>query len=498
MRVIKAKVSNFGSFKELDFDFQDGLTLISGPTGSGKSTILDIVSWVLYGQTSKNGSVDDVRSWGAKEATTGVVEVELPDGIIKITRIRGTSAKQNDLYWEDEHLQHRGKDVTETTKLLEKRLGVSSNLYHSRAIYNDSSISGRFFTAKAKERKQLLEQVANLDFPVKLSDKLKADLKSTKKESERIEQEYKITTAKREQLEQLLESTRIRSQDFDKDKLAQVYNLDSKAIEFESDNVKHMTYLRARIAELEPKSHADTCTQCGHEKVDREVVAALARAKQDLDFRGYRPNQFLSELERVKASVNPHFKAIDNLTFKLELLEDQHLYVQMTTLSELVISMEKLQDLTNTMRGLLLENVTHSIQDATNAYLEKHFDSEIRIELKVASSDDLEVTILKGGHTCPYAQLSKGQKSLLKLCFALSVGSAAANRSGVHIDTLMLDEPTDGFDTALKTKAFGLLQDLSLEHKSVYVIEHTPEFQGLFHNKIKVEMIGDYSHVQNE
>lgn len=57
MRPIKLKMKAFGSFsyeEELDFTGYTGLWLISGDTGSGKTTIFDAIAYALYGMTSNN------------------------------------------------------------------------------------------------------------------------------------------------------------------------------------------------------------------------------------------------------------------------------------------------------------------------------------------------------------------------------------------------------------------------------------------------------------
>ena len=128
MRLLEIDVTNFGSYKRFSFDFTNrGLVLIQGHTGSGKSTALDAVVWMLYGQTAKDGNADDIRSWfcSEDEETHGILNIGIGTSSIGITRIRG---KVNDLYWVEESSEevHRGKDLTETQKLLEKRLGVSS------------------------------------------------------------------------------------------------------------------------------------------------------------------------------------------------------------------------------------------------------------------------------------------------------------------------------------------------------------------------------------
>ena len=54
MRLLKLQIKNFISIKQASIDFEelnDGVFLISGPTGSGKSSMLDAIHWVLFGKT---------------------------------------------------------------------------------------------------------------------------------------------------------------------------------------------------------------------------------------------------------------------------------------------------------------------------------------------------------------------------------------------------------------------------------------------------------------
>ena len=46
---MKLTLKNFKCYDERTFIFQEGITLIKGDSGCGKSTIFDAISWVLYG-----------------------------------------------------------------------------------------------------------------------------------------------------------------------------------------------------------------------------------------------------------------------------------------------------------------------------------------------------------------------------------------------------------------------------------------------------------------
>ncbi len=88
IKLEKIKANDFLSFQELNLDLSaPGLYLISGfneetgdSNGSGKSSVLSIISWVLFGTTHKGLSVPDVIRWGA---STCKASLEMSDGSTK-------------------------------------------------------------------------------------------------------------------------------------------------------------------------------------------------------------------------------------------------------------------------------------------------------------------------------------------------------------------------------------------------------------------------------
>ena len=86
MRPLKLKIEALGPFaRELVLDFNDlagnSFFLIHGPTGSGKTTILDAVCFALYGETSGDErGVRDMRSHYVDEATGTEVSLDFSLG----------------------------------------------------------------------------------------------------------------------------------------------------------------------------------------------------------------------------------------------------------------------------------------------------------------------------------------------------------------------------------------------------------------------------------
>jgi DNA repair exonuclease SbcCD ATPase subunit len=607
MRLLKCQVSNFCSYKELEFDFSDlSLALISGPTGSGKSTIPDMPCWILFGATSKGGSVDEVRSWGCDEVTTGIQQVELPDGVtITVTRKRGKPS-QNDLYWtEGQSLDPiRGKDITETQKKLELRLGVNVDLYMTASYLHGFSDS--FFTAKPKDRREILEKIVDMTLPIKLAESTSLGRKISKADLEEKNTQLAREQGKEEQLLNSIQTSIASEEKWDETQAKRLQDLSVKFDNFETEKSnkieallsklealdkmildprefdKRLDQSRAQIKQLAPikaekmdlqesiatakaeissikkelaKLHPgseDECPLClgpmnnpkrneqiatleaslkeyesamnvylegterldvvlksedklraGYDKirVDQANNTRLSElfdyAKSDLIVTQEITNHYAEQIEAAKAAQNPYVeqvsKARDQLRYAAHNIDNLN---QLTAgLTKRISGLNWLYDTSFAWRGRLLANKIKQIETQANAYLEKHFDAEIRIALRLENQDKLNVQIQKSGNIASFTQLSKGQRCMLKLSFGISLMRAAEDKAGVKFSTLMFDEALDGLDNDLKVKSFGLFQELESDYESILLIDHCPEFKGMFSRQFNVNLVGDASEV---
>ena len=81
MKPLKITMSAFGPYAEkvtIDFEkYQNGLYIITGDTGAGKSTIFDAITFALYGEAATQRRENTMlRSDFAKKDTKTYVELE--------------------------------------------------------------------------------------------------------------------------------------------------------------------------------------------------------------------------------------------------------------------------------------------------------------------------------------------------------------------------------------------------------------------------------------
>lgn len=546
MKLLKAEIYNFASYDHLEFNFDDlGLSLISGSTGSGKSTLFDIATWVLFGQTAKDGSVDDVRSWNNKEdSTTGTLQIKVHNDTIVISRIRGKPG-QNDLFWTESNGNiKRGKDISDTQKLLSERMGIDSDTYFTSAYYCEFSPTASFFVSKIKDQREVFEKVANLELPIKLLESVVKEKKEAKSILEQDKNDLNSAVSKLEITRDLLKRTSIdftqwqvnqdlqvsllqfKKQNFDQDKIRDIEQARLKLNNWEETKDFQLNSLLEKkeklLESVKPREffdNASTCPTCGNISFDLvqqqrdndRLIQAIKNTENDINRvqsqenpnedlvirTESQTNQFDSIISIERNKTNPFKKPLSSIVDSIEDLENQEstLGSKVSKSSQKVIALEQLYDISFELRAELLKRVVREIEKQTNIYLDKHFDSELKVQFIIENSDKLEIKIEKNGHDCVFKQLSKGQRQLLKLCFGVSVMKASANRSGIHVDTLMFDEALDGLDSELKVKAFDLFSELEKDHGSVVVIDHSSELKELFVRRFNVVITGDVSSI---
>jgi DNA repair exonuclease SbcCD ATPase subunit len=515
MKILSVHLENFASYETLDFSFDaNGLALIHGATGSGKSTLMDAIPWVLFGITAKGGKADEVLSWHGG-ATYGTLSVEVNGTTIQITRTR----KPNDLYFRAEtntDANHtRGKDLQDTQKRINELLGMDADLYLAGAYFHEFSQTAQFFTTTAKNRREITEQLVDLSLPISLQNKIRAQNKRISMELAQANTIIATTLAKIQALSQVLKDTQDKNERWAVEISGNIANLEHKAESFEitkrgkikqleTEMNKHLTALTRFEGRELPKTI--TCKSCGKtsENLDKVKVdamkSALISAHEQLKQVSAQENTYQTQIIDLKNQANPHTSGLLKLDKDMAILNDKLAIENKSNfdLQDQQLNLDLLSGIMDSFRAELVRNTIEDLETQTNQHLYNHFDGEIKVGFTITDTDKLDVTLTKDGNEASYTQLSKGQRQMLKLSFGVAVMQTIAKHHSISFDQVFLDEALDGLDDSNKMKAVKMLHTLSLDYGSVFIVEHSETVKAMVDKKYYVQSVDGRSQIEKQ
>lgn len=487
MFITRIEAENFASYKHLEFNFDNkGLSLLHGATGSGKSTFCDVIPWVLFGRTAKNGAADDVLSWGVNAPTKATVFLSLPGGDYSVTRIRSKGNKANDLYYQSvpSYEAIRGKDSTDTQKRINALLGMDCELYLSGAYYHEFSQTAGFFTATAKNRRLICEQIVDLSTAKKLQSLAGEQRKASKEMLVELEAEEYVNKGMRQRL---VQQEKENTADFKATQAAEIELLQAELKLYEPLAVQ-IPILKEKLVAMNSK---DICTHCGNAKSNKDYDSAVVQLHkaQTADQLKKRCEASIKAVlaRKVPTSVLKEIEEIDNILVELK----DAINEQRTAIEDYGL----LEDVALTHRGATIKSTISLIETTTNEYLSKYYDAEISVSLNTEDADKIDIDVFKDGNRCAVSQLSKGQRTLLKFCFGVSVMKVVALHHGIAFKQVFFDEALDGLDEQLKLKTLNMLWTLVQEYDTIMIVEHSSELRAQIDQKYEVRLTGGSSNL---
>ena len=184
MKILKVKSLNINSLKgEFEVDFEkflkdESLFAITGPTGAGKSTILDVITCALYGRTARLTNPNELMSRHTGECLCEV-EFEVKGKVYRSSWSQKRARKSPDGAFQSAKME---VSEVETGKVLEsylskvpKYIEELSGLDFDRFIQSMMLAQGSFdafLKAKENERSSLLEKITGTQIYKQISQEI--------------------------------------------------------------------------------------------------------------------------------------------------------------------------------------------------------------------------------------------------------------------------------------------------------------------------------------
>ena len=196
MRPLKLSMKAFISYKEnqdIDFTrFTDGLFLVDGDIGAGKTTIFDAISYALFGEPSGDGrDTDDLHCNLVPKSTDTEVKLTFSQGgkeytvtrIIHYPKTRGT-ADQYDKPKPDALLEIPGKDPVKNpgkvNKKIESIIGLNKAQFEKIVMLAQGEFR-KFLEASSTDKEAILKKLIDISEYEKYQEILAESHKRLKK-----------------------------------------------------------------------------------------------------------------------------------------------------------------------------------------------------------------------------------------------------------------------------------------------------------------------------
>ena len=234
-------LSTGNNFTEIQLD-RNSTTLIIGENGAGKSTVLDALCFGLFGKPfrgiNKAQLVNSVNMSGA------LVEVEFAIGSKKIKVIRGIKPNVFEIYVNGK-MYNQDANVRDYQKYLEQQILKLNYRSFTQVVILGSSTFIPFMQLKSKHRREVVEEILDIQIFSIMNMLLKQKLKHNAEEIRDIEYKTSLTEEKVDLQENYIDEIKK-----NKDKLLEeksslfesnqeeIHKRQKKVTEFEDNNIE--------------------------------------------------------------------------------------------------------------------------------------------------------------------------------------------------------------------------------------------------------------------
>ena len=336
------KLSNFTSYgqnpPELDFT-KFKLAAISGLNGAGKSSLLDCITWCLWGTSRAGDSADDLIHLGTEQMSVEF-SFELDGHIFIVKRKRnkrsgGSTALE---FWSNQHNLTEGTIKTTQAKII-NTIHLTFETFTNSA-YLRQGHADEFTTKGPTERKRILADILGLDHYDLLEEKAKEKAKeahtkltlleyqlleietelSQKEEREKTlnlaQEEAKKVEGELREVESLIKGIRLQEESI---------NLQVKSLE---DKRKQIDLIREELADIKNKIDLNQKAQLEFQTIleQKDVIEKnyqerlnLQEVKKDLDEKRSQLIKVKDELVEIQKVINERETKRSEAISKVEL-----------------------------------------------------------------------------------------------------------------------------------------------------------------------------------
>ena len=333
MKPINIIISAFGPYKDkviIDFTKlgENGIFLITGDTGAGKTSIFDAISFAIFGEVSgSNRPIQSIRSDFADPETETFVELEFlhKNKIYKILRnpTYEKPKKKGDGFTKktaDASLEFDDKVVTGIKNVdtkIEEILGINAKQFKQIAMLAQGEFLKILF-AESKDRTEIFRKIFDTNIYNLIAKKLKEKLKDNEENLKELKNSFTTNTANI--LWSVENKVDISAKDLNEVDIATVVEvLKSEIKNNEAENIK----LQEKILKKEQEINVDEENIKKQEELNIKIKNYNELLKKQIEYK-----QQVKEIEELKTKISKNQKAKERIKPKEEKVKNQEEQIQ--------------------------------------------------------------------------------------------------------------------------------------------------------------------------
>jgi DNA repair exonuclease SbcCD ATPase subunit len=242
----KLEFKNFLSYGNAATTFKfnsPGLTVLSGVNGTGKSTLLDALSYALYGKPYRKIKIAELVNRINQKGLWVRVSFKQNQMKYRITRtLKPTTILIEK--WNSDINEYEELELLSSNKLIQEEInkivGIDYNTFtHIVAIGASTSNSKPFLTMSSWEKRTLIEVLLNLEIIAKMNKLVKADRSANKQQLALVKNNSTLLQGIVQQNENNLNSSRLTIESFENVKQEELATI-QKRIDVDEERKKDL------------------------------------------------------------------------------------------------------------------------------------------------------------------------------------------------------------------------------------------------------------------
>ncbi|MCH7877158.1 MAG: SMC family ATPase [Thaumarchaeota archaeon] len=466
--ITSIELGDFLSHSDTKLEFENGVTVFVGDNGAGKSSIIDAITFALFGQHTRKSNRSLIKR-GSNQGFTKIgfsINGKQYEAVRKIDSKGSLSAKFSEIIGDDriELAAGERKQFGESmTREIEKTIGLNFEKLKIASIVQQGELN-TIINAKPKEFKELLNAIIGIDkldvasesmkivikeFREKIREKIGYDDTDIEKLSQNLQRHQKEIEEAKPQKNQL---------ESKQEKLQSEVDELRKKVEIEAPKIDKVNQLELRKRELLAYVK-EAIHEIQHEinenesKIrDCEGCFEHASLKEDLEFKIQKVEQAIEDtLKKIQELTNQtaSLKEKQLLASKLQLkdnkcpvcdshveklnplFQEEHLKQEITSFKEKTISKEKERDVYNQKRKEFSEKLQNArdAEATLRAYSINNKEELMKIQedVEIKRQNIQEIPLSANGNLLEISQIDSHAKMIFENISKLEIETSGFN-----------------------------------------------------------------------